>query len=144
MKTGKTMKKHTFIICVCLLMAISCVYSPLWADGQEVSVNFFPSFASGSENGYDVYSFKLENNTSQKQVVDIVVSVDNNYSDLEVTKQVELVGNENRIEKIFFPVFDSSYKGTAHFYLKGEEYGSGSADCTGRSSSSAGCCRRSA
>ena len=124
MKTGKTMKKHTFIICVCLLMAISCVYSPLWADGQEVSVNFFPSFASGSENGYDVYSFKLENNTSQKQVVDIVVSVDNNYSDLEVTKQVELVGNENRIEKIFFPVFDSSYKGTAHFYLKGKEFDS--------------------
>ncbi len=115
-------RNKNIVIFVLFFVFCFSVVSLFAAEKEEVFVEELPSFSTGNENGYDVFNFRLENLTSNKQIIDIRVYVDNgSSSDLEVTKQVELVGRESRIEKVFFPVRNSSYKGEARFYLNGRE-----------------------
>ena len=110
---------------VLLVLFFVCYFSfvSLFADEkEEVFVEELPSFSKKKKKGYDVFNFRLENLTSTKKTIDIRVYVKNgSYSDLEVTKQVELVGRESRNEKVFFPVRSYSYKGEARFYINGRE-----------------------
>ena len=115
-------KNNNIVFLVLIFVFCFSVVSLFAADKEEVVVEELPSFATGSENGYDVFNFRLENLTSNKKTIDIRVYIDNHsYSDLEVTKQIELVGRESRNEKVFFPVRNSSYDAVASFYLNGRE-----------------------
>ena len=115
-------KNKNIVFAVIFFVFCLSVVSLFAAGKEEVFVEELPSFSSGNENGYDVYIYRLENLTSNKQIIDIRVYLNNeSYSDLEVTKQVELVGRESRNEKVFFPVRYSGYSGEARFYLNGRE-----------------------
>ena len=115
----KTYNKTLFILIVFLELCF-CVLPIFAADNKDVLVEEFPSFVSRNENGYDVYNYRLENLTSKNQTVYIEVYIDNDsYSDLEISKQVELVGNESRTEKVFFPVRFSNYSGSIRFIVNG-------------------------
>lgn len=113
-------KKRNIVLLVLLLVFCLPLVS-LFADAKDqIFIEEQPSLSSGSESGYDVYNYRLENLTSNKQIIDIRVYIDNeSYSDIEVTKQVELVGKESRNEKVFFPVRYSGYNGEIRFYLNG-------------------------
>ena len=116
------MKIRSNTIFMLVVLELCFFLMPLFAyDDKEILIEEFPSLVSRNEYGYDVYNYRLENLTSKRQTVEIIISVDNSsYADIEVTKQVELVGNESRIEKVFFPVKYSSYRGKARFYLNGK------------------------
>lgn len=115
-------KNNNIVFIVFIFVFCFSVVSLFAANKEEVFVEELPSFATGSENGYDVFNFRLENLTSAKKTIDIRVYIDNHSSsDMEVTKQVELVGRESRTEKVFFPVKNSSYDAEARFYLNGRE-----------------------
>ncbi len=113
--------KNRNIVLWVLLLVFCFPLVSLFADAKDkIFIEEQPSLSSGNESGYDVYNYRLENLTSNKQIIDIRVYIDNeSHSDLEVTKQVELVGKESRNEKVFFPVMYSGYTGEVRFYLNG-------------------------
>ena len=116
-------KKCKNIIFLVLFFVFCLSIVTLFAgEKEDILVEELPSLTTGSENGYEVFNYRLENLTSNKQIIDIRVYINNeSYSDLEVSKQVELVGKESRNEKIFFPVRYSGYSGDVRFYLGRKE-----------------------
>ena len=121
---GKNMKFNNrlfilIIIGICLLFPSTILLSKEMNNIEIEELE--PISSDDSSKGYLVSRFEINNFSDKKQTLHIVYTDSAYKNGLEVTKQVELIADESREERIFLPSLNRTSRPKFSFWVDGKK-----------------------